>query len=436
LAAQDHMFKNGQPADYMFIIVTGTIQRYEEIGGQWLVVATYGPGEVTGMLPYSRMTHFPGPAVASEPSIVLRIDKKNFDDMLATSHELGQRLVGEMSNRVRGGVRLEQQREKMASLGRLSAGLAHELNNPASAIHRTAVSLADRFADYASLSMTMAKCNLNKTAIDAIEKYWRETLERDLPDLSPLERSENEEELTDWMEGRKVENPWDLSRVFAETGLRLNDLERFANVIPKDILSTALSWVAGFIEINQMLSEITYSAGSISELVSSVKTYSHMDQSTEHKPTNVCEGLDNTLKMFKHKFNQKNIQLTREYQEGIPSISGNAGELNQVWTYLIENAIDAMDEGGELSIVVRRNDWDIEVKVIDDGEGIPEEIRDRIFDPFFTTKGVGEGTGLGLDIARRIENTHRGQIDVRSKPKRTEMFVMLPIQSEEILTQR
>ena len=181
-----------------------------------------------------------------------------------------------------------------------------------------------------------------------------------------------------------------------------------------------------------MVTEIKFSADRVSGLVSSVKSYSHMDQSSAHKPTDVREGLDNTLNIFGHKLRQKNIRITRNYRQDLPAIAGNAGELNQVWTYIIDNAIDAMAEDGELCIETGSSDWGVDVKIIDDGVGIPDDIRHRIFDPFFTTKGVGEGTGLGLDIARRIVQTHRGQIDVRSKPGRTEMIVRLPVNPIEM----
>ncbi len=432
LATRDHMFTSGQPADFMFIVVAGTIQRYQEIGGQWLVVATTSRGQVTGMLPYSRMTHYPGHAVVAEPSLVLRIDKRDFDDMLAASHELGQRLIAEMSNRVRGDVRLEQQREKMASLGQLSAGLAHELNNPAAAIRRTAASLAERIADHRAFIMTMARYDLKETANEAIEQLLHVARERELPDLSPLQRSEREEEFTGWLEDRAVADAGERASVFTVAGLRVSDLERFAEAVPHIFLSDALAWVAGNIEIELMVAEIKFSSGRISELVSSVKIYSHMDQSSEHKPTDVRDGLDNTLKMFGHKLKQKNIQLTRDYRKDLPVIPGNAGELNQVWTYIIDNAIDAMAEDGELCVEIGSNDWGVDVKIIDNGGGIPDDIRHRIFDPFFTTKGVGEGMGLGLDIARRIIQTHRGQIDVRSRPRQTEMIVRLPIAPAEM----
>jgi len=432
LAIQDRMFTRGHSADYMFVVVEGTIHRYHEIGGQWLVVATTTRGQVTGMLPYSRMTHYPGHSVAAAPSVVLRIDKQKFNEMLAISHEFGQRLVTEMSNRVRADVRLEQQQEKMASLGRLSAGLAHELNNPAAAIRSTSASLAKKLVAHTAFIRGLARIDLKEEVIDAIENLLSVASERNSIELTSLQRSEREEELSNWLEERSIPEAWALVGIFAQAGLNAGDLEQTEKSIPGIFLGNALAWVAGDIEIDRMVDEIKMSAARVSELVSSIKSYSHMDQSIEHKPTDVHEGLDNTLKMFGHKLNQKNIQISRKYSPDLPAIPGNAGELNQVWTCIIDNAIDAMGDGGILSIETNSSDLGVDIKIIDDGTGIPEDIRHAIFDPFFTTKGVGQGTGLGLDIARRIVRTHQGQIEVRSRPGRTEMLVRLPTTPREI----
>ena len=428
LAAGDRMVTLGDPAVHMFIIVEGMVQRYQQVGGQWLVVATTTTGEVTGMLPFSRMTHYPGHAVATVPTLLLRLHKDNFDELLQVSHEMGQRLVAQMSNRVRGDVRLEQQRERMTALGRLSAGLAHELNNPTAAIRRTSENLAERLTHQSALILSMARRGLGKAAIDAIEQLGRETRQGESPNyLTPLQRSDREEELANWLEERKVIDAGELADIFSDTGLSIESLERFAGVVDPDLLGEAFAWVAGIVEIDRMVAEINSSAGHISKLVSSVKLYSHMDRSTEHKPTDVREGLDSTLTMLAHKLKVKDIRVNRDYQENLPTIPGNAGELNQVWTNLIDNAIDAMGQNGELCLKVYSNAWGVVVRIIDDGGGIPDEIRAHIFDPFFTTKDVGEGTGLGLDIARRIVNTHGGQIEARSKVGQTEMYVRLPI---------
>ena len=311
--------------------------------------------------------------------------------------------------------------------GRLSAALSHEINNPTAAIRRTAANLAEHLTGQTVLIMAMLRRDLGEAASNAVEQVWRVAREQGSPDLSPLDRSEREEKLAGWLEEQTVADAWELASVFTDTGLGVHDLERLAGAVPDGFLDDAFAWVAGKIEADRMVAEISSSAGRVSELVSSVKIYSHMDRSSEHKPTDVREGLDNTLTMLGHRLKQKNIRLTRDYPDNLPTIPGNAGELNQVWTNLIDNAIEALAESGELRIEIEGDDWGVAVKIIDDGGGIPDDIRHRIFDPFFTTKDVGEGTGLGLDITRRIVQMHRGQIDVRSRPGRTEMSVRLPI---------
>ena len=427
LAPGDGLFNQGQPADLMFVIVAGKIQRYEKIGGQSLVVATTIRGGVTGMLPFSRMTHFPGNAVAAESSKVLSIDKASFDEMLSESHELGQRLVAEMSNRVRTDVRLEQQQEKMASLGRLSAGLAHELNNPAAAISRASSSLTDHLLDHSNRTMTIVRHHLSVEAIETIENLRLNIRKCNKPNFSTLERSEREEEIGEWLEALSVDEAWEIAAVFTDCGLYIKDLDTLVEVLPEALLDDVFCWFAGDIELDRMVSEIMSSSGRISDLVKSVKSYSHMDQSSAHKPTNISEGIENTLKLLGHKLKQKSIQLNLIYQPDLPAIPGNAGELNQVWTNLIDNAIDAMDEQGKLSLEINKNGEEIHVKITDDGPGIPDHIIDQIFDPFFTTKSVGDGTGLGLDIALRIVHLHEGQIYVQSQHGVTEFTVTLPV---------
>ena len=431
LVAGDRMLERGQPADFMFVVVTGTIDGYEEIGGQWLVVATTKRGQATGTLPFSRMTHYPRYVVAVEPSQVLRIEKSDFREMVSVAWGVVERLVAQMSDRVRGDVRLEQQREKMMALGKLSAGLAHELNNPSAAVSRAAATLSAHLAKLAACVTGLIRLNLDEATIDAINLLPTVVRTRESIVLSPLERGEREEELTAWLEDRGVAEGWEIAGTFADAGLGVEDLEEFEGKVPAVALGDALGWVECGIAAERMVAEIASSSERITTLITSVKTYSHMDRSSEHKLTDVREGLDSTLTMLRHKLERKSIRLSRNYEEDLPMIPANAGELNQVWTNLIDNAIDAMGEGGELSIEAKQDESRVEVDVIDDGPGIPDDLRPRIFDPFFTTKGVGEGSGLGLDIALRIVRTHRGHIDVRSKPGRTEMRVHLPVDSTD-----
>ena len=428
LEAGEHMFERGQPADAMWIVVKGLIQGFEEHGGQWLLVATTGPGEVTGMLPFSRMTHYPRYTLAAEPSEVFRLEAALFKELLDRSEELGRRLVAQMSDRVRGDVRLEQQHEKMVALGQLSAGLAHELNNPAAAVRRAAARLSERRDTLGPLLAALSAHQVGAAGIDALFALRQDALSGEGGSTSFRDRSMAEDAISDWLEARGVPEPWDTGATFAEAGLTLGGLAAIAEAVPPEALADALTWLGAEIESERILGEIRAASGRISELVESIRIYSHMDRSAEHKPTDVRQGLDNTVTMLGHKLKKKSVQLTREYQEDLPLLPANAGELNQVWTNLIDNALDAIEEGGSLTLRVATKDRWIQVDVIDDGPGIPEELRARIFEPFFTTKDVGEGTGLGLGIARRIVRTHEGHIEVRSRPGETVMCVRLPIE--------
>jgi len=423
----EHMFERGQPARSMWIVVRGTIQGFEEIGGQWLLVATTTAGDVTGMLPFSRMTRYPRYTVAAEPSEVLRVDASRFREMLDVSEEVVRRLVARMSDRVRGDVRLEQQGEKLIALGRLSAGLAHELNNPAAAVRRAASRLAEHRRSLPGFVTALVRHQIAEVGLERLTRLRSRSSQPGTPELTTLERSELEEELAERLEGLGVDQAWEVAANLSDAGIGVDDLEDLLSHIPEAALPAALAWLGAGIESDRLTDEISDAAGRITELVSSIRTYSHMDRSREHKPTDVRDGLDNTLTMLGHKLKQRSVQLARDYGDDVPLVPANAGELNQVWTNLIDNAADAVDEGGRIAVRVRRNDQWVEVEVVDDGPGIPADIRPRIFEPFFTTKDVGVGTGLGLGIANRIVKTHQGHIEVRSRPGETVMCVRLPV---------
>jgi signal transduction histidine kinase len=423
----ERLFERGDPATAMWIVVKGAIRGFEEIGGQWLLVATTEAGDVTGMLPFSRMIRYPRYAVAAEPSEVLKVDVTLFREMIDVSHQVVQRLVARMSDRVRGDVRLEQQNEKLMSLGRLSAGLAHELNNPAAAARRAASRLAEHRQKLPRLVTALVRHDIGAEGLGRLTALRAPERRAEVPQLGALELSEREEDLTRMLEMLGVEQPWEVAASLADAGVTAPDVEELTGHVPSAAMPDALVWLAVGLESDRLTEEIGDAVGRISDLVSSIKTYSHMDRSREHKPTDVREGIDDTLRMLGHKLRQKAIRLRRNYAEDVPLIPANAGELNQVWTNLIDNAADAVDEGGAVALRVRRNDTWVEVDVADDGPGIPEEVRSRIFEPFFTTKEVGVGTGLGLGIANRIVKIHQGHIEVRSKPGETVMCVRLPV---------
>ncbi len=423
-----HMFERGNPADALWMVVSGVIQGFEEIGGQWLLVATTRAGEVTGMLPFSRMTHYPRHTVAAEPSVVLRLDASLFKELLDLSLEMGQRLVAQMSDRVRGDVRLEQQGAKMMALGRLSAGLAHELNNPAAALRRAAARLSEHRSRLPGLVTALVRHDVGEEGLAKLEELRSLGRRVEVPTGTVLERGALEEALSDWLQDRGVPQPWDVAATLGEARITEEHLEEVSRLLPGEAVADAVAWLGGGIESDRIVEEINAAAGRISDLVASIKTYSHMDRSALHAPTDVRVGVDNTLTMLGHKLKHKSIRLEREYQEDLPLISANAGELNQVWTNLIDNAIDALEEGGRLIVRARQKDVWVEVEVVDEGAGIPDDIRPLIFEPFFTTKEVGVGTGLGLGIALRIVRTHRGDIEVRSRPGETVMCVRLPVE--------
>jgi signal transduction histidine kinase len=417
------------PATHMFVLLEGSVFIVAQDGGRIVNTVTYAKGAATGLLPYSRMTNYPVRVVAGEPLRLLRVGREQFPEMLHRSPELGQRLVGVMSDRVREQTKVQQQRDKMMALGKLSAGLAHELNNPAAAIRRSADALRDRFHVLKAVIAPIMASGMTMEHIEAIKKIRFAAFERGAPDnLSTLERSRREDELGDWLESRGVPEAWRLAGTYVDVGITLDELEQWANILPTAALPAVLEWLEASLSADRILSEIAAAAGRISELVAAVKGYSHMDSMPDKQPVDVHEGLDSTLVMLGHELKKKHVAVERQYDTKLPKVSAYAGELNQVWTNLIDNAIDAVPaEGGKLRLETCQEDHVVAVHIIDNGHGIPPETQGKIFDPFFSTKPVGEGTGLGLDIAQRIVSQHGGRIGVHSQPGQTIFTVYLPL---------
>jgi signal transduction histidine kinase len=423
------LIEPGEPAMHMFVILEGTLHIHLQVGGQLLNVVNYGKGTATGLLPYSRMTTMPAKAVVGEPARILRIPREQFGEMLARSPELGQRLVAVMSDRVREQTKNQQQREKMMALGKLSAGLAHELNNPAAAIKRSAEALRNRFHTLKAAVGQLVTSPLTPEQFEAVKRLRQEAVEREEPPpLSTMERGRREDAIGDWLETHGVANAWSLADTYVEMGLGIEDLEAWAKVLPAEALPHVLTWLEASISAECLLEEIEHATGRIAELVKSVKLYSHMDATPDKQPVDVRQGLDNTLVMLGHEIKTHHIKVERAYAPDLPLVPAYPGELNQVWTNLIDNAIDASPrDGGRIRLEAYREDHIVAVRVIDNGSGIAPETQSRIFEPFFTTKPVGEGTGLGLDIAQRIVSQHGGRISVDSQPGETIFAVYLPL---------
>ncbi|MEM1043865.1 MAG: ATP-binding protein [Bacteroidota bacterium] len=422
----ERVFRSGQEADSMVIVLGGAIQLVLDVGGQPILYDTFEAGRVVGVLPYSRMTHYTGSGLVVEPVRMVVVQKADFPAMLETSEELGRRLVALMSDRVREATRSQQQREKMMALGKLSAGLAHELNNPAAAIRRSAAELGERVAQLPELVARMTQHAV--TAEQVRQASDIRATAKPAPDLSTVERGEQEDDLADRLEALGVDDGWRLAEVLVDAGFTAGCLDDIAGGIPDVAVPDVLRWIEGGLAADRLLAEIESAASRISGLVGSVKSYSHMDQAPACEATDVPTGIDSTVTMLGHKIKKQGVRFVRTIPSDLPRIPAYAGALNQVWTNLLDNALDAAGEGGTIEVAAEVAGEYLCVSVIDDGAGVPEDIQSRIFEPFFTTKGVGEGTGLGLDVVQRIVvKQHRGTLDLESEPGRTVFTVCLPL---------
>jgi PAS domain S-box-containing protein len=323
-----------------------------------------------------------------------------------------------------------RQTEKMAALGKLSAGLAHELNNPAAAATRAAGQLLDGIDALQSATARLAQGGLQPDAWARLSEFRRALGDRSAEplNLSPLELSDREEELLGWFEAHGVADPWQMAPTLVVAGVRLDDLEAIAAGLPADRLGDAMAWVVAALGLYDLAGTVARSSRSISTLVDAVKSYSYMDRAPVQE-VDIHNGIEDTLTILGHKL-KRGIEVVREYDRSLPRIHVRSSELNQVWTNLIDNAIAAVGERGTITIRTYRDGDRLAVEIVDDGPGIPEEMQPRIFDPFYTTKEVGQGTGLGLDIVRRIITARcGGEVDFRSRPGGTVFRVRLPLES-------
>lgn len=430
-AAGDVLFHKGDPPDTMVIFLEGEMHAYwDDKDHDYVYIARAGdPGsEVTGMLPFSRMTAFTIDGRAATDVRLLLFPVRLFPEMMKRMPILVQRLVGIMSDRVRETTTADQQQDKLMALGKLSAGLAHELNNPAAAATRAANDLIAALTELRAADLRLCQHNLTaeqETALSGFESTAIEHTASAAP-LNSLEQSDREEIVATWLEEHDIEDQWKLSANLVEAGIDARDLDRISDKIETNALADVLARVNAQLVAAKLASEIKTSTMRISELVGAVKEYSYMDQASLQE-VDVHRGLENTLLILKYKLRKKDIELTREYAEELPQIKAYGSELNQVWTNLIVNAVDAMSEGGRLKVRTKREPTDILVEIRDNGSGIPESVKSRIFEPFFTTKPVGDGTGLGLDTVARIVRKHRGNVRFESRPGDTCFQVRLPL---------
>jgi signal transduction histidine kinase len=424
LKSGDSFMHQGEPADAMLVVLEGQSQARGEIGGE--VVTIMGKaGDVTGVLPYSRMKEFPITGRAITDSRLLRFPSSSFNDLVQKMPELAGRLVALMSDRIRETTRREQQKDRLVGLGKLSAGLAHELNNPASAAKRAASQLRELLMRIKEAAHQLGARDLTPAQKGEIDRLEMSLLTNDAPPPDTLTASLLEDQLDALLRSHGLSDLWQLSAALARKSAQPALLESLFDSLDAETARAALVRISSLLEVWSLLNEIESSTSRISDLVRAIKEYTYMDQSPVQN-VDIVRSLETTLTILNHKL-KKGVKVEREYQPMPLLVDSFGSELNQVWTNIIDNAIDAMSGKGELRVRTYRDDGCVVVEIRDNGPGIPENVQPHIFEPFFTTKGVGEGTGLGLDTVQRIVRKHKGSIQVTSKPGDTCFQVWLPV---------
>ncbi len=426
LQSGEALFSEGNSESEFFVILDGALTVTRKVAGEEVLLVQHGSRQFSGALSLFSGERSIATGRASGTLTVLRITLEQFQDIMAACPVIATKIIASMAQRRPEADALVQQREKMAALGKLSAGLAHELNNPASAVHRAASRLHGALEIMQRSSFLLGARQLSESQKDLLLAVQREAAP---PGLASLALSEREDSLADWLDAHAIPEQCSLPSALADAGFTEESLEALAAQIPETgTLAESLVWLGSSLEAVSLLRTVEQSAGRISDLVTAIKAYSYMDQAPQQE-VDVQASLETTLTILQFKWKQ-GIEVVRDYAPNLPCITAYGSELNQVWTNLIDNALDALDGRGHLFVRTACEDGHILVEIGDDGPGIPPEVHTRIFEPFFTTKGVGKGTGLGLDTAYRIVVTrHHGDLRVISEPGDTRFQVRLPIGS-------
>ena len=423
-------FQPGDPANHMIVVLSGKYVVRMQRNGRMRDLGVWTRGQITGVLPFSRMKDVTATGSALEDMRMLCLHRDHFVEMVNVSYELVQALVSVMTSRVREFSQMRSLDEKLIALGKLSAGLAHELNNPASAIVRSTEELYRQFRKTPESFKEVITMQVTPEQTDRINAVLFARIESaaEYQDLSLMERESRKDDLLDTLEDAGVDAAEDIAEALVDFGFDPEDLDRIRAVVGDAAFGPVMKWIDSNLTMEKLVVEIKESADRIGQLVSSVKSYSHMDQAPTKEPLDVYEGLRSTMMMLKHKFKTKQVDIVREWPQDLPQICAIGSELNQVWTNLLVNAAEVLpDSGGKVTIRAYTEFEYVCIEIEDNGPGISEKIQSRIFEPFFTTKGVGEGTGMGLDIVKRIVDHNEGYIEVNSEPGRTTFKVCFPI---------
>ncbi|GLQ53864.1 sensor histidine kinase [Devosia nitrariae] len=432
-APGDVIIKEGAPGDSLFVILSGAVEISKMEGEQEIVLASRGPGEFLGEMSLLEQRPRTATARTVRQSELLEIGPEAFRKLLESNPTIASTVLRTMAVRLRSSEATLIQREKLASLGTLAAGLAHELNNPAAAIRRSSDYLREAFDTWRRLTADLQTLVLSET-----EAVRLSELERNISGCGSMRArdpalADEEDRLISELERLDVEEPWEIGPAMVAYGWTVERLADLLASFRPSNLRPVVKWLGSGLAVQQLIEEIQGSAEAISNIVRSVKSYAYLDQAPL-KEIDLRASLEDTLMILNHKL-KHGIEVVRDFEPDLPHVTAYAGELNQVWTNLIDNAVQAMDGTGTLELHARRIGDQVEIRIADSGPGIAPELHSRIFEPFFTTKPQGVGTGLGLHISYNIVvNRHRGRIDVASRPGRTEFRVLLPIRMAEVAT--
>jgi signal transduction histidine kinase len=428
LAPGDVVAAEGDEGDALFVITAGELEVVKRSRSTDVPIARLGPGEIVGEMAVLEGSPRIATIRAVQPSRIIRIGRDVVLELVRTRPSAAMSIIRTVTGRLRSTEALLREREKLAALGTLSAGLAHELNNPAAAVQRSSGLLRDALDRWAT-----ATHDLGGVVSDARRAAVVGDLGTQIASLAgsgasadPLEVGDRADDLERYLAGHGAADAAGLAATLAAGGWTPAHLEPVAAAFPGPALGVAVAWIASGSEIHALVDEVGTGARRISEIVKAVKDYSYMDQAPVQQ-VDVTVGLDNTLVILRPKL-KAGIEIERDYQPGLPAIEALGGELNQVWTNILDNAIDAMGGHGRIRIHAFARDSDLVVEICDDGPGMLLEVRERIFEPFYTTKPPGSGTGLGLHIAHNVVGRHGGRIEVRSRPGETCFEVVLPIE--------
>ncbi|HLL43179.1 MAG TPA: ATP-binding protein [Segetibacter sp.] len=430
LAQDEFLFKAGEPANGTHVIIKGRVRLYLPHKNSVRILGFTEEKDITGYLPFSRGMVSKVDAQAVDEAQVMSFPIGKINELITKNFELTGALVHVMTSRVRDFTTRQQQNEKMMALGKLSAGLAHELNNPASAIVRGSISLKKHLQLQPETFKEVMAIKMTAENVDIVNNKMFEVLARkEKPILTLMQRMALEDDLAECLDGHGVKNSTELAENFIEFGFTCEDMNEFARLVPPAYLSPVLNWINNNLVTEKMVNDIQESSQRIEKLVSAIKNFTHMDRDQDKEFTDIHSGIKNTLIMLEYKFKKGNIKLVEEYDTTLPKVKAFVGELNQFWTNILDNALDAMEVNrqGKLEIKTGRDGEYVSVSITDDGPGVPDDIRSQIFDPFFTTKEIGQGTGLGLDVVTRIVRQHAGTVNVESVPGKTTFEVRIPI---------